>query len=181
MERDDVAAVGAIEQEAYAFPWSRGIFGDCLRAGHSAWVVEEGGVIQAYSVMAVAAGEAHLLNLCVRPRCHGRGFGRGSCPRCSISPGRAGPRRCSSGPASNARAIGLYRKAGFAEVGTRPGYYPAHDGKEDGLILAIDLSTASKAANPGRSLPRCPGRARRSPATASLFRSGRYRNTTIGG
>jgi ribosomal-protein-alanine N-acetyltransferase len=45
---------------------------------------------------------------------------------------------------SNARALGLYHKAGFAEVGTRPGYYPAHDGKEDALILAMDLSTAKQ-------------------------------------
>jgi ribosomal-protein-alanine N-acetyltransferase len=45
---------------------------------------------------------------------------------------------------SNARALRLYRKAGFAEVGTRPGYYPAHDGKEDALILAMELSIAKQ-------------------------------------
>jgi len=142
MERDDIAAVGAIEQEAYAFPWSRGIFGDCLRAGHSAWVVEEGGVIQAYSVMAVAAGEAHLLNLCVRPRCHGRGFGRVLLSQMlNLARARGAATMFLEVRPSNARALGLYHKAGFAEVGTRPGYYPAHDGKEDALILAMDLST----------------------------------------
>jgi ribosomal-protein-alanine N-acetyltransferase len=141
MEREDVAEIGAIENEAYAFPWSKGIFNDCLRAGHTAWVVEEGGVINAYSIMVVAAGEAHLLNLCVRPRCHGRGFGRVLLAQMiDLARAReAGVMFLEVRP-SNARALALYHRAGFAEVGTRPGYYPAHDGKEDALILAMDLS-----------------------------------------
>ncbi len=141
MEQKDVEEVGAIEREAYAFPWSKGIFTDCLRAGHVAWVVEEEGQIHAYSLMAVAAGEAHLLNLCVRPRCHRRGFGRVLLSQ-MLAEARA--RRAQTMflevRPSNRPAIALYHKMGFSEVGTRPGYYPAHNGKEDALILALQLS-----------------------------------------
>lgn len=143
MEQADVAEVGSIEREAYAFPWSKGIFTDCLRAGHIAWVVEEEGQIHAYSLMTVAAGEAHLLNLCVRPRCHRRGFGRVLLSRMiAEARARAADAIFLEVRPSNRAAIALYRKMGFAEVGTRPGYYPAHDGKEDALILAMQLSMA---------------------------------------
>ncbi len=81
-----------IEQEAYAFPWSRGIFDDCLHAGHSAWVVEEGGVIHAYSIMAVAAGEAHCSTCACGRAVTAAASAACSCPRCSISPARAGPK-----------------------------------------------------------------------------------------
>ena len=125
MEREDVAAVGAIEQEAYAFPWSRGIFGDCLRAGHSAWVVEEGGVIHAYSIMAVAAGEAHLLNLCVRPRCHGRGFGRVLLSQMlDLARARGAATMFLEVRPSNARALGLYPRPGSRRSARVPAIIP---------------------------------------------------------
>ncbi|MGH8478383.1 MAG: ribosomal protein S18-alanine N-acetyltransferase [Gammaproteobacteria bacterium] len=119
-----------IEQEAYAFPWSRGIFDDCLHAGHSAWVVEEGGVIHAYSIMAVAAGEAHCSTCACGRAVHGRGFGRVLLSQMlDLARARGAEMMFLEVRPSNARAVGLYHKAGFAEVGTRPGYYPAYDGK----------------------------------------------------
>src|SRR3546814_14721851 len=57
-----------IEQEAYTHPWTEGIFSDCLRAGYSAWVVTNTlGEVQAYALMSMAVGEAHILNICVAP------------------------------------------------------------------------------------------------------------------
>ena len=40
---------------------------------------------------------------------------------------------------SNGAALALYRKLGFNEIGVRPDYYPAADGREDALILAHSL------------------------------------------
>ncbi|RMD78948.1 MAG: GNAT family N-acetyltransferase, partial [Gammaproteobacteria bacterium] len=40
---------------------------------------------------------------------------------------------------SNAAALALYRRLGFEEVGRRRGYYPAMEGREDALVLALAL------------------------------------------
>jgi ribosomal-protein-alanine N-acetyltransferase len=40
---------------------------------------------------------------------------------------------------SNPRAIALYHDLGFNEIGRRPGYYPAANGREDALVMAIEL------------------------------------------
>ena len=72
----DVAGVGAVERSSYPFPWSEGIFRDCLRVGYLCRVAEMDGGIVAYGIVAMGAGEAHLLNLCVRGDMRGRSVGR---------------------------------------------------------------------------------------------------------
>jgi ribosomal-protein-alanine N-acetyltransferase len=46
---------------------------------------------------------------------------------------------------SNRAAFELYRDMGFNEVGIRRGYYPGHNGREDAVILARDLTEFSDA------------------------------------
>ena len=65
-----------IERRCYRYPWTRLIFNDCLRAGYCCWVCERQGVVEGYGVTSVAAGESHLLNLCVRPESQQQGIGR---------------------------------------------------------------------------------------------------------
>jgi [ribosomal protein S18]-alanine N-acetyltransferase len=40
---------------------------------------------------------------------------------------------------SNAAAQALYAGFGFRPLGERRGYYPARDGREDAVILGLDL------------------------------------------
>jgi ribosomal-protein-alanine N-acetyltransferase len=40
---------------------------------------------------------------------------------------------------SNRRAIRLYQQAGFNEIGLRKGYYPATQGREDAIVMALIL------------------------------------------
>ena len=77
MREADLEAVMAIERRAYPFPWTPGIFRDCLRAGYAMWVLEcaDGG-LAGYGVLSIAADEAHVLNLCTAPGHEGRGLGR---------------------------------------------------------------------------------------------------------
>ena len=59
-------SVVAIERASYQFPWSEGIFRDCLRVGYICRVVDARATsVIGYGVMSVGAGEAHILNLCV--------------------------------------------------------------------------------------------------------------------
>jgi ribosomal-protein-alanine N-acetyltransferase len=76
MRGSDVADVVAIERSSYQFPWSEGIFRDCLRVGYVCRVVTASRQVMAYGVMSLGAGEAHILNLCVAEGYRCRGVGR---------------------------------------------------------------------------------------------------------
>ena len=43
MREADLDAVMRIEEQAYPFPWTRGIMRDCLHAGYAMWVQERAG------------------------------------------------------------------------------------------------------------------------------------------
>src|SRR3546814_8347746 len=76
MREDDLEAVMEIEHRAYPFPWTHGIFRDCLRADYPAWILHEDGRILGYGVLSVAADESHVLNICIDPQLQGQGLGR---------------------------------------------------------------------------------------------------------
>jgi ribosomal-protein-alanine N-acetyltransferase len=136
----DVDAVMAIERAAYEFPWTVGILRDCLRVGYSCWVMENGQDIQAYAVMSVGGGEAHILNLCVHPQQQRRGLGRKLLGHLiALARRHAADTLLLEVRPTNRAALALYKQAGFNEVGVRKAYYPARDGREDALILALSL------------------------------------------
>src|SRR5271154_6977315 len=76
MHELDVPVIVAIERAAYQFPWSEGIFRDCLRVGYVCRVVDVGGEMAGYGIMSVGAGEAHILNVCIGAEYRGRGLAR---------------------------------------------------------------------------------------------------------
>ena len=142
MREDDLVAVQAVEERAYEFPWTLGIFRDCLRADYPAWVLEEGGVIIGYVLMSVAAGEAHILNVCVAPEHQGRGLGRKLVRAIMhVARERGAQRVFLEVRPSNVGAIALYHDEGFNEIGRRPRYYPARDGREDAIVMAMEIFT----------------------------------------
>ena len=67
MEVDDLGRIIDIEIAAYEHPWTLGIFRDCLRVGYDCWCLQVDGAVLGYCVLSHAAGETHLLNLCVAP------------------------------------------------------------------------------------------------------------------
>jgi len=130
-----------IEQRAYAFPWTDGIFRDCLKVGYSAWVVASpADEVLAYAVMSMAVGEAHVLNLCVEPAYHQQGLGRFLMTHLRQLARAAGMEiMLLEVRKSNAAAIALYLGMGFHKLGVRKGYYPAPQGSEDALLLGYNL------------------------------------------
>lgn len=140
MRDDDLDAVMRIELRAYPFPWTLGIFRDCLRAGYPAWVLEESGATIGYGVLSVAADEAHVLNVCVDPSVQGRGHGRRLLRALErVARGHGAQRVFLEVRPSNPHAIALYHDEGFNEIGRRPRYYPAHEGREDAIVMAKEL------------------------------------------
>lgn len=136
MRHRDVIDVAGIEARAYDYPWSEGIFRDCLLAGYPSRVVEQERDILGYSVMSIAAGEAHLLNICIDPDCQGQGRGRALLAYMLELAQREGAARVFlEVRPSNRPALALYRDTGFEVIGLRRGYYRAPGGTEDAMVL----------------------------------------------
>ena len=76
MVADDLPAIMEIEQRSYEFPWTEGIFHDCMRFGYSSWVIEIDRELVGYAIMSIAVQECHILNICVDPQQQGQGIGR---------------------------------------------------------------------------------------------------------
>ncbi len=142
MQPTDLKAVAAVERAAYQYPWSLGIFRDCLLAGYYCLVLDVGGSVTGYGVMSIAAGEAHLLNLCVHPNAQHLGYGRRLLNALLMKAGDADADRVFlEVRPSNAIALQLYQSVGFERIGMRPAYYQAEYGREDAVILAVTLSS----------------------------------------
>ena len=144
MEEFDVPAVVDVERASYPFPWSEGIFRDCLRVGYVCRVAEIAGVIMGHGILSFGAGEGHILNLCVRDSVRCRGIGRrllGQLLDCARARG-ALDTFLEVRP-SNTSAIRLYQSAGFQQIGMRRGYYQAVDGREDAVVFKLRLSRAA--------------------------------------
>ncbi|NHA14802.1 ribosomal protein S18-alanine N-acetyltransferase [Thioalkalivibrio sp. XN279] len=137
MTEADLEAVWDIEQRAYVYPWSRGIFIDCLRVPYECDVVEQDGRVLGYTIVSMAADEAHLLNLCLDPQAQGQGLGRFMLEHV-LETAQAQKARVIylEVRPSNKRAIELYLRNGFRRIGVRPRYYRSGDGREDALVLA---------------------------------------------
>lgn len=141
MNYSDLNQVISVERKAYPHPWTLGIFRDCLRVGHHAWVMLLDQKIIGYAVVMLSSGEAHILNICVDPDYQMKGLGRHllrhlikSTNQIDIDMVLLEVRR------SNTNAQRLYQSEGFHELGVRKAYYPAQDGREDAIILARYLA-----------------------------------------
>ena len=142
MRGGDVPDVVAIERGSYQFPWSEGIFRDCLRVGYVCRVVTVSRQVMAYGVMSFGAGEAHILNLCVAEAYRCRGIGRQLLNSLIERAGAAGMADAYlEVRPSNTSAIRLYLALGFEQVGMRRGYYQAANGREDAAVLRRALRT----------------------------------------
>ncbi|WP_266158169.1 ribosomal protein S18-alanine N-acetyltransferase [Dyella silvatica] len=140
MRREDLPEVSALEAASYDFPWTPGIFGDCLKAGHPCWVLCVDGLIAGYGILSVAAGEAHVLNLCIGEAYRGMGLGRHLLRRLlDIARWNGAERVFLEVRPSNPIAKVLYESVGFNEIGRRPNYYPAKQGREDAIVMALEL------------------------------------------
>lgn len=142
MKHTDFSAILGIERRVYEFPWTEGVFKDCLKtSGYSCWVCETpDGKILGYAIVSLMVGEAHIMNIGVDPTLHKRGIGRKMLHHVIdvARKGKAETVFLEVRP-SNIGAIELYRKTGFNEIGIRKGYYPAKEGREDALMLALAL------------------------------------------
>lgn len=141
MSEMDLQHVMVIEESIYEFPWSEGIFQDCLRVGYCCWILEQDDRISGYGIMSVLAEEAHILNLCIKSELQNNGLGKEMLDYLiNLAKVYHANVMFLEVRTSNKQAIKIYEKLGFDEVGSRKDYYPAKIGREDALILAKQLA-----------------------------------------
>lgn len=89
----------------------------------------------------MAADEAEILSIAVRPECQGAGIGAALLASAERIASERGARAMFlEAAASNSRARALYRHAGYVQIGCRRRYYIGADGyADDALILRKDL------------------------------------------
>ncbi len=143
MQECDLVRVIDVELRAYEFPWTLGIFGDCLRAGYCCWSLLLGEQLIGYGIMVVILDEAHILNICVDPAYQRRGYAQRILDQlmqlavrhhASIVFLEVRP--------TNLTARYLYTRNGFSQIALRRGYYPAREGREDALVLSKNFPVA---------------------------------------
>ena len=137
---EDLEDVVEIEKTAYPFPWTLGIFKECIRAGYACFGLQLDESLAGYSIYNWGVGESHLLNLCIHPKWQNRGFGKMLMEH-SISHARSLDCHVMflEVRPSNIDAERLYQLLGFEEVGLRPAYYQSKGGREDALVMRLDL------------------------------------------
>lgn len=140
MTEADLDAIMEIEPHIYSHPWSRGNFSDSLVSGYSAWVLLDGTKIIGYALMMMVLDEAHLLNLSVAKAYQKQGLGRLLLEHMiAIAKKHAAANMFLEVRPSNISAIALYENIGFNEMAVRRGYYPAHNGREDAVLMGLAL------------------------------------------
>ena len=133
----DVACFANIDAAATAFPWSRTQYEQSLR-DHQCRVLTVDGAIVGFLVYTVGIDEAELLNVVVSPEHQRRGYGR-RLVEDFIGINRGGAERLFLEVRdSNDSAIRLYQSLGFFQCGTRKGYYPAEQGREDARVMVYE-------------------------------------------
>lgn len=142
MRLPTLAEVLIVEHAAYDFPWTRENFVSSLVSGYLAECLRDGtsGQLIGYYVAMHGVDEMHLLNLTVAPSLQGRGYGRALLEALRVRSLQSDARKLwLEVRMSNERARELYERAGFRSVGLRRGYYPARDGREDAIVMSLEL------------------------------------------
>ena len=140
MRASDLDAVMAIERVNFPFPWSEGNFKDSMNSGYICLVMEQANQVVGYAVLMMVLDEAHLLNISVDKSYQGKGWGRYLLVHMmDVGREKGGLNMFLELRPSNHSALGLYESMGFNEMGIRPGNYPAHNGREDAVLMGMAL------------------------------------------
>lgn len=137
MQVEDLDAVVSIERQVQFHPWNKQQFLDSLSSASHCSVLEQSGQIIGFCILQTVVDEANLLLMAIDPQYQGKGCGVMLLEQSLLALGERCVMVFLEVRASNQVAIGLYEKLGFHQVGTRRGYYPAPNGREDAQVMAL--------------------------------------------
>lgn len=137
---NDLSAAYRIELVSHAFPWTEKTLQSNQGERYFNLKLETDGQVAAFAVTQVVLDEATLFNIAVHPDFQRQGLGRALLSHLIAALTERGVMTLwLEVRASNEKAIALYRSFEFNEVSVRKGYYPAEQGREDAVIMALVL------------------------------------------
>jgi len=141
MTENDLDDVARIEKQSTVFPWTHKHFEDCLKAGHQAWVLcDRQKSIISFVIVQKVVDELHLLNICVQRQHQGQGLGKRMLEHIiDYAQQLESVLIVLEVRRSNTKAQSLYIQAGFNEMSVRQNYYPAEEGREDAILMGLDI------------------------------------------
>lgn len=151
----DLDHVLELEKSLYTHPWTRSEFVKLLTGANECWVLECRGEVAAYALLKMGGHPPHLMNLSVAAAWQRQGFGRLLLEHlASLARQFRATEMLLEVRVSNAAAQRLYSNSGFVEITIRRAYYPAAVGREDGILMRLDLGKPPHPDQPTYSYPR---------------------------
>lgn len=141
--RDDAATLAALHRPSFADAWPEPAFASLLERGDVVVLLGalDGHPAQGFILVRTVSDEAEVLTFCVAEAVRGRGLGGALLEAvCKVAHDRGALQLFLEVGARNDVAIGLYRRAGFAEVGRRAGYYRHGEEATDALVMRRALN-----------------------------------------
>lgn len=142
MQCFDIGAVMAVERVSYTLPWTEAVMSDCINGPYCCEVAMHAGELVAHMISQQVLDELHLLNLCVAQHQQRRGIGLNLLQHL-LDSGRRNQAKSVflEVRASNTSALNLYRSLGFETIGQRRDYYRDKQGREDAIVMCVDISS----------------------------------------
>lgn len=143
LEANDLRQMVSIEGKAHSHPMSEGNLADCFgRLYRVLGLKTETNTLLGFAIIQQIIDEVTLIDICIDPAEQGHGYGR-------LLLKEVVDAAKSSGAVvimlevreSNVAARHLYQQMGFTESGRRRGYYSLGEGKEDALLMDLNLET----------------------------------------
>ena len=136
----DLDGIVQIERAVNPFPWGEEALRDTIASsGHHLMSLREGRVV-GFLLSSFVLDEAQLLLIGVSPDWQGVGVGGQLLEELINRSQDQGQKliylEVRSG---NERAIRLYRSLGFIDIGVRRDYYPGLVGREDAIVMSLQL------------------------------------------
>ena len=141
MRESHVAQIAALEEATFSLPWDEASIRAELDNPLALWLVwVEDEQVLGYVGSQTVFEDADILNVAVLPTARRRGIAEALMTALESRLSERGAERITlEVRASNAPAIALYRKLGYAQVGLRKNYYEKP--REDALILQKQIET----------------------------------------
>jgi [ribosomal protein S18]-alanine N-acetyltransferase len=140
MHLEDINRIILIEREIFLFPWSVMNFADSIKAGYHCRVIDQEDTLIGYGIMMMGPDEAHILTLGISAQWQHQGWGGELLKHLIYLAKQSNAFSVILDVReSNISAINLYRRLGFKQIAIRKGYYPAMCGREDALVMRLDL------------------------------------------
>jgi ribosomal-protein-alanine N-acetyltransferase len=137
----DLATAFKIEQASHAFPWTQATFASNQGDRYLNLKLETEGQMAGFAITQIVLDEATLFNIAIHPDWQRQGFGRKLLEALIAQlESRVVFTLWLEVRASNRAAIALYEDLGFNEVTIRRNYYPAAQGREDAIVMALPLA-----------------------------------------